>query len=382
MIAERDRPVRGADSGESPRSRTTQGLHRRATAAPSTGGSIGSLSERVRRQPGAETCRRSADRGSPDRGRRVSGVSPDRRRRRHLEPVRRCSARILRAIDAQTRRGRTRSSWSTTPPPTTPRRCWTGWPPSWPRRSTSLRLDRNTGGAGGFHAGLERGAGRRTPTSSGSWTTTASRRRTASRRLLAHVDALRLPRPRGRRRGRPAAALLPDPRPRHRPRRARPRRRRARARSTGCSRTSSSRSTACWSPADLVERIGLPREEFFIWGDDVEYLWRARRAGARVATVVGQPLPAPGHRRPRHADDVRPHDVQPLAVGPQALLHGPQQRHEPAGVRRRARRAGLPGQDRCGSTRSPGRSAAGSGSAPQACRAACAATSPATRGSS
>ncbi len=38
---------------------------------------------------------------------------------------------------------------------------------------------------------------------------------------------------------------------------------------------------------DLVERLGVPREEFFIWGDDVEYLWRARRAGARVATVVG-----------------------------------------------------------------------------------------------
>lgn len=37
---------------------------------------------------------------------------------------------------------------------------------------------------------------------------------------------------------------------------------------------------------DLVQRIGLPREEFFIWGDDVEYLWRARAAGARVATVV------------------------------------------------------------------------------------------------
>ncbi len=37
---------------------------------------------------------------------------------------------------------------------------------------------------------------------------------------------------------------------------------------------------------ELVERIGLVREEFFIWGDDVEYLWRARRAGARVATVV------------------------------------------------------------------------------------------------
>jgi rhamnopyranosyl-N-acetylglucosaminyl-diphospho-decaprenol beta-1,3/1,4-galactofuranosyltransferase len=38
---------------------------------------------------------------------------------------------------------------------------------------------------------------------------------------------------------------------------------------------------------DLVEHIGTPREEFFIWGDDVEYLWRARRAGGRVATVVG-----------------------------------------------------------------------------------------------
>ncbi len=38
--------------------------------------------------------------------------------------------------------------------------------------------------------------------------------------------------------------------------------------------------------SDLVDRIGLPRAEFFIWGDDVEYLWRARRAGARVATVV------------------------------------------------------------------------------------------------
>ena len=37
---------------------------------------------------------------------------------------------------------------------------------------------------------------------------------------------------------------------------------------------------------DLVQRIGLVREEFFIWGDDVEYLWRARRAGARIATVV------------------------------------------------------------------------------------------------
>jgi len=37
---------------------------------------------------------------------------------------------------------------------------------------------------------------------------------------------------------------------------------------------------------DLVERIGLPRADFFIWGDDHEYRLRAERAGARVATVV------------------------------------------------------------------------------------------------
>lgn len=37
---------------------------------------------------------------------------------------------------------------------------------------------------------------------------------------------------------------------------------------------------------ELVERVGLPREEFFIWGDDHEYRLRAERAGAREATVV------------------------------------------------------------------------------------------------
>jgi len=36
----------------------------------------------------------------------------------------------------------------------------------------------------------------------------------------------------------------------------------------------------------LVERIGLPRQEFFIWGDDHEYRLRAERSGARIATVV------------------------------------------------------------------------------------------------
>lgn len=37
---------------------------------------------------------------------------------------------------------------------------------------------------------------------------------------------------------------------------------------------------------ELVERIGTVRAEFFIWGDDVEYLWRARDAGARIATIT------------------------------------------------------------------------------------------------
>jgi rhamnopyranosyl-N-acetylglucosaminyl-diphospho-decaprenol beta-1,3/1,4-galactofuranosyltransferase len=37
---------------------------------------------------------------------------------------------------------------------------------------------------------------------------------------------------------------------------------------------------------ELVERIGLPRAEFFLWGDDHEYRLRAERAGARIATVV------------------------------------------------------------------------------------------------
>ncbi len=36
----------------------------------------------------------------------------------------------------------------------------------------------------------------------------------------------------------------------------------------------------------LVEEIGLPRAEFFIWGDDHEYRLRAERRGARIGTVV------------------------------------------------------------------------------------------------
>ena len=37
---------------------------------------------------------------------------------------------------------------------------------------------------------------------------------------------------------------------------------------------------------ELASRIGYPREEFFIWGDDHEYRLRAERAGARIATVA------------------------------------------------------------------------------------------------
>ncbi len=36
----------------------------------------------------------------------------------------------------------------------------------------------------------------------------------------------------------------------------------------------------------LAERIGYPREDFFIWGDDHEYRLRAERDGARIATVT------------------------------------------------------------------------------------------------
>jgi rhamnopyranosyl-N-acetylglucosaminyl-diphospho-decaprenol beta-1,3/1,4-galactofuranosyltransferase len=37
---------------------------------------------------------------------------------------------------------------------------------------------------------------------------------------------------------------------------------------------------------ELALRIGYPREEFFIWGDDHEYRLRAERSGARIATVA------------------------------------------------------------------------------------------------
>lgn len=63
----------------------------------------------------------------------------------------------------------------------------------------------------------------------------------------------------------------------------------------------------------LVELIGVPRAEFFIWGDDVEYLWRAERAGARIATVVG------AHFRHPATDDLG----TPMMLGRTTYNHTP-----------------------------------------------------------
>ena len=64
---------------------------------------------------------------------------------------------------------------------------------------------------------------------------------------------------------------------------------------------------------ELVERIGTPREDFFIWGDDVEYLWRARKAGARTATVVDAHVMHPA------TDDLG----TPMAFGRTTYNHSP-----------------------------------------------------------
>ena len=64
---------------------------------------------------------------------------------------------------------------------------------------------------------------------------------------------------------------------------------------------------------ELVERIGTPREEFFIWGDDVEYLWRARKACARTGTVVAARFLHPA------TDDLG----TPMAFGRTTYNHSP-----------------------------------------------------------
>jgi rhamnopyranosyl-N-acetylglucosaminyl-diphospho-decaprenol beta-1,3/1,4-galactofuranosyltransferase len=64
---------------------------------------------------------------------------------------------------------------------------------------------------------------------------------------------------------------------------------------------------------ELVNRIGLVREDFFVWGDDVEYLWRAREHGARVATVVAARFLHPA------TDDLG----TPMAFGRTTYNHSP-----------------------------------------------------------
>ncbi|MGY6073826.1 glycosyltransferase family 2 protein [Actinobacillus pleuropneumoniae] len=36
----------------------------------------------------------------------------------------------------------------------------------------------------------------------------------------------------------------------------------------------------------MVEEIGFPKADYFIWGDDMEYTWRAKKAGFKIFTVV------------------------------------------------------------------------------------------------
>lgn len=64
---------------------------------------------------------------------------------------------------------------------------------------------------------------------------------------------------------------------------------------------------------ELVQRIGVPRAEFFIWGDDVEYLWRAQQAGATTATVVAARVLHPS------VGDLG----TPMAFGRQTYNHSP-----------------------------------------------------------
>lgn len=36
----------------------------------------------------------------------------------------------------------------------------------------------------------------------------------------------------------------------------------------------------------IVRKLGVPKKEMFIWGDDIEYLWRIREAKFRVLTII------------------------------------------------------------------------------------------------
>jgi len=36
----------------------------------------------------------------------------------------------------------------------------------------------------------------------------------------------------------------------------------------------------------MIEKIGFPKASYFIWGDDMEYTWRAKKAGFKIFTVT------------------------------------------------------------------------------------------------
>ncbi|MFX5031312.1 hypothetical protein ABTC49_19370, partial [Acinetobacter baumannii] len=43
----------------------------------------------------------------------------------------------------------------------------------------------------------------------------------------------------------------------------------------------------CLICRSVVDRIGLPRKELFIWGDEAEYFLRALSRGVKIGTILG-----------------------------------------------------------------------------------------------
>ena len=146
-------------------------------------------------------------------------------------------------------------------------------------------LPENRGGAGGFHDGLGVGDGPRRRPGLADGRRRAARRRAASTTLLARREELDFWGPVVVDEAAPGRLVFP-------------------IRLPGGTRVVHAMADVAAAAGDglirdvvipfngvlvtreLVERIGLPREEFFIWGDDHEYRLRAEEAGARIATVV------------------------------------------------------------------------------------------------
>ena len=328
------------------------------------------------------TSRRSAEL-LDDRGRRVSGVGS-----RIVAVVvtwnrAELLARILRAIDAQAdpagrgRRGRQRLHRRDA------RRCWTGWPPSWPRRSHVAP------------AGPQHRRRRRLPRRD--W-----RRRSrldadllwlmdddgqpppdCLATLLAHVDRYDFLGP--------AVVAEDDQRrlcfPIRIPGTARVVHDLADVERAAVGRAARGRR----HPVQRRARHPGPRRR----GSGCPA--RSSSSGATTSsTSGGRGGPVPASRRSCRRRFLHPATDDlgtPMMFGRTTYNHSPSDLKHYCMVRNnvtnlreyvgRARGAGVPGQDRCGSTCSPGRGAAGSGSAPRRCaRGACAGTSPGTRGSS